>query len=114
MPVAEKGGLERLVDRGVLDPQTRRGLANIFNIGETLDVIAGELCNLLEERDRRKGKSDNPPEIPETEHCSNMIETTKQEIDNALLRPGEYRYVGGKYFIRRGMLDGYDATRDSR
>lgn len=38
------------------------------------------------------------------------IEVTKQEIDNAMLLPGEYRRVGDKYYIPRGMLDGYDAS----
>lgn len=38
------------------------------------------------------------------------IEVTKQEIDNAMLMPGEYKRVGDKYYIPRGMLGGYDAS----
>lgn len=36
-----------------------------------------------------------------------MVEVTKEEIDNAMLLPGEYKEIDGKYYIKRGMLDGY-------
>lgn len=48
--------------------------------------------------------------------CSDVIldttfnpwcETTKEEIDNAMLMPGEYVEKDGKFYIKRGMLDGY-------
>jgi hypothetical protein len=35
------------------------------------------------------------------------IETTKKEIYNAMLMPGEYIEKDGKFYIKRGMLDGY-------
>jgi len=35
------------------------------------------------------------------------IETTKEEIYNAMLMPGEYVEKDGKFYIKRGMLDGY-------
>jgi hypothetical protein len=35
------------------------------------------------------------------------IETTKEEIYNAMLMPGEYKEKDGKFYIKRGMLDGY-------
>ncbi len=36
-----------------------------------------------------------------------LIEVTKAEIDNAMLISGEYKKIGDKYYIRRGMLDGH-------
>jgi hypothetical protein len=33
-------------------------------------------------------------------------ETTKEEIYNAMLMPGEYIEKDGKFYIKRGMLDG--------
>jgi hypothetical protein len=35
------------------------------------------------------------------------VETTKEEIYNAMLMPGEYVERDGKFYIKRGMLDGY-------
>jgi len=36
----------------------------------------------------------------------NMIEVTEKEIYNAMLVPGEYKKIDGKYYVKRGMLDG--------
>jgi len=36
-----------------------------------------------------------------------MVEVTKEEIDNAMLVPGEYKEIDGKFYVRRGMLDGF-------
>jgi|AntAceMinimDraft_18_1070375.scaffolds.fasta_scaffold108419_2 hypothetical protein len=41
------------------------------------------------------------------EDFSIWCEVTKREIDIAMLMPGEYRHTGDKYFVKRGMLDGY-------
>lgn len=35
------------------------------------------------------------------------IETTKEEVYNAMLVPGEYKEKDGKFYIKQGMLDGY-------
>lgn len=70
--IAEKGGLDRLRDRGLIAnvdyeelKEDVRECTSMLPIILTLDSIANELCDLLEERDRREGKSDNPPEIEE-------------------------------------------------
>ena len=34
-------------------------------------------------------------------------EVTKEEIYNAMLIPGEYKERDGKFYVKRGMLDGY-------
>ena len=34
---------------------------------------------------------------------------SKEEIYNAMLVPGEYKEKDGKFYIKRGMLDGYIA-----
>ena len=34
-------------------------------------------------------------------------EVLKVEIDNAMLMPGEYKEEDGKYYVKRGMLDGH-------
>jgi len=34
-------------------------------------------------------------------------EVTKEEIENAMLMPGEYVKKDGKFYVRPGMLDGY-------
>ena len=72
LAIAEKGGLERLVDRGVINELSCQDLtydvingSDVSPIIEVLDGMADKLCDLLEDRDRREGKSDNPPEIPE-------------------------------------------------
>jgi len=72
---AEKGGLERLVERGVISEVCCQVLeeevitgSSLGPIVAALDSIANELCNLLEERDRREGIADNPPEIPDVEY----------------------------------------------
>lgn len=41
------------------------------------------------------------------ENMDGYIEVTKEEIENAMLLPGEYKLVDGKYYIKPGMLDGY-------
>lgn len=35
------------------------------------------------------------------------IEITKEEMDNAMLMPGEYIEEDGRYYTILGMLDGY-------
>jgi hypothetical protein len=37
----------------------------------------------------------------------NYIEVTKEMVENAMLLPGEYKIVDGKYYVKLGMLDGY-------
>jgi len=69
----EKGGLERLVERGAISEvccqdlrgeEIRGGYFELLPVIEVLDGMANELCDLLERRDRREGVDDNPPEIP--------------------------------------------------
>jgi hypothetical protein len=38
---------------------------------------------------------------------NNWLEVTKEQIDIAMLVPGEYKEKDGKFYIKRGMLDGY-------
>jgi hypothetical protein len=38
---------------------------------------------------------------------NNWQEVTKEQIDIAMLVPGEYKEKDGKFYIKRGMLDGY-------
>jgi len=61
--IAEKGGLERLIERGLICKAHCDPCRIFYSDNKILNVIANELCNLLEERDRREGIVDNPPEI---------------------------------------------------
>lgn len=38
---------------------------------------------------------------------NNWQEVTKEQIDIAMLMPGEYKEKDGKFYIKQGMLDGY-------
>lgn len=94
-------GLERLLSKGLIKKQmcehlveeltvTREALSKpivvsgetltVFHILEVLEAISGELCELIDDRNRREGVADNPPEILDveeriTEGLKNMKDT---------------------------------------
>lgn len=44
---------------------------------------------------------------PFSDNSFTWYEVTKEEIEIAMLFPGEYVKKDNKYYTRRGMLDGY-------
>jgi len=41
------------------------------------------------------------------EYKDRWCEVTEEEMENAMLMPGEYVKKDGKFYVRPGMLDGY-------